>query len=168
MKTDVTAWSLPARTPPGEIVVGRFPPAVAVLGVLAAVLYAVSFFLPALRGVLGHQAFVWSLLFVFYAPMWGANPALWFGLALLAQGKFRSARKAGVLALVLALSECWLFYRELRVGYFAWVGSMALLAVAGWRGARHEPPRELFLPRLRSTGEAGRIAARFAALRRRV
>ena len=63
--------------------------------------------------------------------------------------------------LLLALSECWLFAEGLRVGYFLWVGSMALLVLAGWCGLLQADSA----PVTRGAGEASRIAARFAASR---
>jgi hypothetical protein len=151
-----------ARVPPPERVLAvRCPPTVALLGLAAALLYAASFFLPATDMVAGYQAFVLSLVFVIGIPMWLANPVFWSGLTLLSQGKYRSARKAGLLGLVLALSECWLFSKGLRVGYFAWVASMALLAAAGWWGQLGHGP--VHGPRV--PGEATRIAARFTACR---
>jgi hypothetical protein len=127
--------TLRARIPPPEVLIAvRCPPTVALLGFAAALLYAASFFLPAVDGAAGYQAFVLSLVFIIGIPMWLANPVFWSGLTLLSQGKYASAGKTGLLALVLALSECWLF-NDLRVGYYAWVGSIALLAAAGWWGS---------------------------------
>jgi hypothetical protein len=111
------------------------------LGVLAAVLYVVSFFLPACEGMAGYQAFVISVVFLIGIPMWLANPGFWLGLLLLYQGKHAAAAKAGLLATALALSECWMFWPALRVGCFAWVGSMGLLAVAGWCGGEGKARR---------------------------
>jgi hypothetical protein len=107
-----------------------------VLGIVAAVLYGVSFFLPASKGLLGFQAFFFSVLMVFTIPMWLANPLFWLGLALLSGRQWQAARFYGLLALVLGLSESWMFWEELSTGYFLWVGSMALLAAAGWCGCR--------------------------------
>ncbi len=144
----------------GEAVVARNA-ATGVLGLAAAVLYAVSFFLPALPGVKGYAAFVYALVFGICVPMWAANPVFWVGLARLCVGQYKSAANAAVVAVVLALSECWLF-KDLGVGYFAWIGSMALLAVAGFcQGYDEWPP-----PRLRNGGEAARIAAKFAVIER--
>jgi hypothetical protein len=154
-----------ARTPPADMVVAvRCPPAVALLGLAAVLVYAVSFFLPACDNAAGYQAFVLSLVCVIGIPMWFANPFFWAGIALLSQGKYASAGKAGLVALVLALSECWLFAKGLRVGYFAWVSSIALLAVAGFCGGFDKPPP----CRLRNVGEATRITARFSVLTRPV
>jgi hypothetical protein len=154
--------SLQTRIPPPAVVLAvRCPPTVALLGLAAALLYAVSFFLPAADGVAGYNAFVFSLVFLFFVPMWAANPAFWSGLAHLYQGQYRSARNAGLAALLLSLSQSWMVYRELRVGYLAWVGSMALLAVAGWCGQLGRMSAQ----GPKSAGEATRIAARFAASR---
>lgn len=132
------------------------PPAVVtVLGVAAVLVYAVSFFLPVFLEAAGYHAFLLSLVSVVALPMWLANPFFWSGLAGLCRGEYRSARKAGLAGLVLALSECWLFFEGLRVGYFAWVGSMALLAVAGWCGQ----PRQSSIG-AGNAGEATRIASR--------
>jgi hypothetical protein len=122
-----------------------------VLGGLAASLYVASFFFDAAAGVAGWQAFIWSVLLVVYLPMWLANPVAWIGFARLLEGRRRSAGGAGLLAVLLAFSESWLFFRELRVGYFLWVGSMAVLAVAGLLGEREgtptaEPDRTECLP----------------------
>jgi hypothetical protein len=132
------------------------------LGLLAVLIYVLSFFLPALPHAVGYQTFVFALVFVIGVPMWAANPVFWIGLGKLYQGEYRTARTLGVVALLLALSECWLFSEDLRVGYFAWVGSMAGLALAGWWGT---PPRWPVLAESERPGEASRIAARFPSMR---
>jgi hypothetical protein len=154
------------RVPHPDIALGGSSPAVPLLGVSSAVLYAASFFLPAFQEGAGYHAFLFSLVYLLGIPMWFANPVFWCGLALLCQGKHRAARKAGVVALVFALSEFWLFLEGLRVGYFVWVGSMALLIAAAWCGV-HDPPRDLSFPRPRGAGEATRIAARFVEVSRK-
>jgi hypothetical protein len=66
-----------------------------------------------------------------------------------------------VVAVLLALSESWLFGLELRVGYFAWVGSMGLVALAGLcaeERRRRPAPWPASRP---AVEEASRIAARF-------
>jgi hypothetical protein len=161
MKTAMTI-----RVPPRELVVGGSSPAVPLLGVSATALYAFSFFLPAYHEAAGYQAFLSAWLFLIGIPMAVANPVFWCGLALLCQGKHGSAKKAGVVALVLALSEFWLVCEGVRVGYFVWVGSMALLTAAAWCGA-HDPPRDWSFPRPRGVGEATRIAARFPEVSRK-
>jgi hypothetical protein len=111
-----------------------------VLGGAAALLYVISFFLPALGdkggGILGFQAFIYSVLLVVTIPMWLANPLFWLGLALLMRRQWHGARFYGLLAVVLGLSESWMYGKELAVGYILWVGSMVLLTVAGWCGCR--------------------------------
>jgi hypothetical protein len=129
------------------------------LGLAAAVLYVVSFFLPAVPMVLGYEAFVYSLAIGICVPMWAANPVFWVGLCRLCVGQYKSAATAAVVAVVLALSGWWLF-KDLSVGYFAWVGSMVLLAVAGfWMGYDEQGPGQS-----RVDGEAARIAARFSVM----
>ena len=152
--------TLQPRTRPPEVALVHRP-AVTLLGLSAALLYAGSFFLPAYQEAAGFHAFVLSLVFLVGIPMWLANPFFWSGLTLLAQGKYRSARNAGLVALVLALSECWLFAEGLQVGYFVWVSSMASLAVAGWWGQLQPYSAQ----GTRGAGEASRIAARLAASR---
>jgi hypothetical protein len=116
---------------------------VALLGISAALLYAGSFFLPAYQAGVGYQAFVVSLVFLVGIPIWLANPFFWSGLTLLAEVKYASARNAGLVALLLALSEAWP----------CWPG-------AGWFGEE-----QTSLSETRGAGEASRIAARFAAAR---
>jgi hypothetical protein len=108
---------------------------------MAAGIYAVSFVLPACGQMLGYQAFLWSVIFIFCFPMWLANPVFWVGLACASWGEWSATRTYGLVALVLSLSEAWMFWGELAAGYFLWVGSMALLAVAGWCGCRLSPIR---------------------------
>src|SRR5207237_8839198 len=72
-----------------------------------------------------------------YLP-WLANPALWVGLRSLARGRPRRAAAAGAVALPLALAFLLSEPGDLRAGYHAWVGSMALLLVAGLVGASGE------------------------------
>jgi hypothetical protein len=104
------------------------------LGGLATLLYGVSFFYPAIKDVLGFQAFVYAVISIVFIPMWFANPVFWLGTVFLFQHQWRAACRYGLVALALGLSEAWIVWRELTVGYFFWVGSMALLAVAGWFG----------------------------------
>jgi hypothetical protein len=126
-------------------------------------LYAVSFFLPAMKGLPGYGAFVYALLFLVGIPMWAANPVFWFGLCHLAEGRYRSAGRAGWVALVLALSEWWMFGRDLAVGYYLWAGSMFLMGLAGeWPEADRSPRRLRPVdPEWMTGGEATRIASRF-------
>ena len=163
-ETDVMARSIVEDSSPATaIALGRRPGAAVVLGGLAIQLYLVSFFLPALDGTPGYEAFILAVLFVIGLPMWLANPVFWFGVVRLAQGRYHSAGQAGRVALLLALSECWMFYDKLAVGYFVWVGSMVLLAAVGRFGEVDEdrPRRWPYLPDWRVTGEAARIVARF-------
>ena len=134
----------------------------AVLGAVAVTLYGVSFFLPAVGTVLGFLAFIWAPSSVVLIPMWLANPVFWYGLHCLFGGRLEAAAKAGLVALLLALSESWLFWGELGVGYFAWVGSMAALARVGIRSGTEgtDPFRTIPSPFFLG-GEASRIAARF-------
>jgi hypothetical protein len=156
MKTDLP---LEPRVPFLKALGGAAP---ALLGVAAVLVYALSFFLPAFDEAAGFSAFFLSLVLVVGFPMWLANPLFWSGLAGLCRGEYRSAWKAGLTGFILALSECWLFAKGLRVGYFAWAGSMALLAVAGWCGQRRQPSFEA-----ERTGEGALIAARLTAVRAR-
>ena len=137
----------------------------ALVGVLAAGLYAWSFFLEAAKGIAGYQAFLLALYLPPYWPMWAANPVFWFGLSRLSQGRYHAAGAAGLVALLLALSESWLC-GNLEAGYFVWAGSMAVLALAGLCREPAEPPtgwrhRPAWLP----GGEASRIASPFLARR---
>jgi hypothetical protein len=150
----------PCLTTPVTATAG--PTAALLLGCLALLSYTVSFFLPALHNVLGFQAFVYSILFLIGAPMWVANPLFWYGLVSLFRRRNRAAGKAGLVALLLALSECWMFHGQLAAGYFVWAGSMALLALAGWLGGEGNRPRTgsgraAGWP----AGEATQIASRF-------
>jgi hypothetical protein len=124
-------------------------------------MYAVSFFLDAADRMAGYQAFLLALYIPVYWPMWLANPVFWFGLSRLCQGRYHSAGTAGLVALVLALSESWLCGR-LDVGYFLWAGSMAVLALAG---LCRELEEQLDLGRqwgaALTAGEASRIASQF-------
>jgi hypothetical protein len=141
----------------------QHPAAIVLLGSLAVVMFAVSFFLPALHGVAGYQAFICALLWLFGIPMWAANPVFCFGLAYLSAGRYRSAARAGLAAVLLALSESWMFWGELDVGYWIWAGSMAVLAVAGLcaSGMESRMPSWPGLSGRRMVGEAARIASRF-------
>jgi hypothetical protein len=161
-----TQWTMLAmQTRPclsrGHVLVRRSA-ASALLGWLAFLLYALSFFLPATDRIMGWQAFLYALLFFFCLPMWSANPVFWVGLVRLSQGRYRSAGMAGVLAVVLALLECWMFHRELAVGYLVWVSSMGTLALAGLFGCGREEQPAGGLARTRGTqGEAAWIVSRF-------
>jgi hypothetical protein len=80
--------------------------------------------------MLGFQAFYYSVIMIITIPMWLANPMFWFSLSCFANRKFDAAATYGVCAVGLGLSESWMFWKGLSIGYFAWVGSMALLAGA--------------------------------------
>lgn len=88
------------------------------LAMMAVGLYGASFFLPACGRILGYQAFVWSVIFIVCLPMWLANPMFWVGLACASRGEWRAVRTYGLVALVLSLSEAWMFWGELATGYF--------------------------------------------------
>jgi hypothetical protein len=152
------------KTTTHEAVVARRSAAGDLLGLLTISLYAASFFLPATRDFMGYQAFVYSLVCMVFIPMWAANLALWLGLAELSLGRYRRAGLAGLVALVLVASECWLFVGELRAGFFAWVGSMVLLALVGLCGAEQNRPRWPVQVGTNFAGEASRIASRFPAV----
>jgi hypothetical protein len=77
-----------------------------------------------------------------YLP-WLANPALWAGLWSLGRGRPRRAAAAGAVALPLSLAFLLTEPTDLRAGYFAWVGSMALLLLAGLAVERAGPVRRL-------------------------
>jgi hypothetical protein len=131
------------------------------VGCLAVGMYAVSFFLDAAERMAGYQAFLLALYIPVYWPMWAANPVFWFGLSRLCQGRYQSAGTAGLVALILALSESWLC-GGLDVGYFLWAGSMAALALAGLcrELERQLDSRQRWAATL-PLGEASRIASQF-------
>jgi hypothetical protein len=84
------------------------------------------------RPISGARAFVMSL-YVVGIPMWLANPAYWLGLYSLGRGWPRTARVSSVVAVLLAVSELPLFWREVLVGYWLWLASMGfLLASCFW------------------------------------
>src|SRR5437660_1576948 len=111
------------------------------LGTVTAIIYAGSFFLPAFGGIgdggYGFVAFIYAFAFYWAWPMWAANPIFWFGLVKLFNGRWDAAVAAGILALLLSLSELYWFWSIVNVGYFAWVASMATLAWAGLYGGLH-------------------------------
>src|SRR5262249_16238320 len=95
-------------------------------------LYLTSFFVPVMHnGFYGSHALLCALLVLPFWPLWLANAVMVFGIIFLFGERWREARKAGLWALALALSESWLFWNSVRVGYFMWIGSMALLAIVG-------------------------------------
>ncbi len=103
-------------------------------------LYGISFLLPALgkshdKPLYGYAAFLWGLYGVLLGiPVWLANLALWFGLGHLALGQYRGAAIAGIIAVGLGLTGITLDPGFL-IGYYLWMGSMALLAAVGLVGA---------------------------------
>jgi hypothetical protein len=119
--------------------------------------YAMAFLLPvdAARGVYGYEMFCWGALgsaFIVWLPWtwpWLANLAFYIGCLYLATGRrSREVRWSGVIATILALG--YLLYGAglfgmpseafPGAGYWVWVGSMVLLAVAGWAQDRAEKP----------------------------
>jgi hypothetical protein len=100
--------------------------------------YVCSFFLPAVGDGYGFNAFLAAAMFPFFWPMWAANPVVCFSLVKVFNQEWRAARKWGFFALGLALSESWMFWGSVKVGYFMWIGSMALIATAGCHGWAHE------------------------------
>jgi hypothetical protein len=99
-------------------------------------LYAVSFAMPVTdagtpQAMYGWQAFLFSLVYVIFLPMWLADPVFWIGCLSYANGRFHAARNAGLTAAVLAVSEVWLWDDRPEIGYWIWLASMLLLAVAG-------------------------------------
>jgi len=107
----------------------------AVLTVVVCV-YMLSFLLPVTdantpRAMYGFQAFFWGLVSIVYLPMWLANPTLWFGCLRYGEGRWKSARNAGLLAVLLGVSEVWMWDGRPEIGYYLWMSSMVLLALAG-------------------------------------
>jgi MYXO-CTERM domain-containing protein len=102
-------------------------------------LYAASFLLPVAdagehQEILGYQAFFWAPLTIVYLPMWLANPVLWLGCACAGDQGWRAARNAGLAAVLLAVSEVWLWDDPPELGYYLWVASMVALGLAGLIG----------------------------------
>jgi hypothetical protein len=129
---------------------------VSFVAVAAVALYTVSFFVPATNHhLLGYQAFFYALLAVSTIPMWSANVLFWIGLTMLCGPRFEKAWALGLVALGLGLSESWMFWDELSVGYFLWIGSMAMLASSG-----------AFRMRIADSREVGTMAAEQALERR--
>jgi hypothetical protein len=115
------------------------------------VAYASSFFLPTFAIVVdgkrsvscGYDAFLIGTLSPLASPFFGgyrvfvpwlANPMLWVGVALFTIGRPRGAFNAGIIAI--GLSGTLLLpveaegFRLILVGYYVWVVSMAMLALA--------------------------------------
>jgi hypothetical protein len=119
------------------------------LGTIAAALYLVSLFLPAI--IVRERPRLWDgahdetmfgaqcLMIGWLTVPWYANVALWFASIALAFRRHELAIALSILAVGLALST--LVYlgddlHGLHVGYFAWLGSMVLVFVAACVGAR--------------------------------
>ena len=136
----MTSSELPKPPPPGA------GPACA----LVLAVYAASFFLPAVTGRGGGGDFnfhgtTWGLgafLFGLIPPFtlaWAANPALWLGVRWMRRGQWNKARKAGIVAVGCALAAIPMVGvgsggDRVTVGYFVWLGSTVVLAVAAQRG----------------------------------
>lgn len=85
-------------------------------------------------------------LIVFGCYVWVANPVLWIGTLLLACGRWKAASIPGGIALFLGLNApVWVQVLNsdlsLIPGYYLWLGSIGLLAVAAparrmWSAAR--------------------------------
>jgi hypothetical protein len=89
----------------------------------------------------GHECFVWGARLAVLP--WFANPVLWAGCWLLAGQRGVLASLAGLAAVSLGLTEVVPdllsldrdgHRTELLVGYWAWLGSMELLVIAGLSG----------------------------------
>jgi hypothetical protein len=101
------------------------------LGVVVAC-YGVSFFMPAYH-FWKEPYYGWQCFQLSAHPgiwFWDANPVFWVGCFFLARGWGWAAASMGVVALALGgyiLQDP----RGLLIGYYAWLGSFALLMVAG-------------------------------------
>jgi hypothetical protein len=130
---------------------------------LIGMLYAVSFFLPALRDDLstgqvvyrvGAGCFVVSLLFLH--PAWFANPILLIAVYFFARRKWLLAAVLGLVALVLGLTAFSPPSVDARgtlarfwVGYYLWLASMAAVIVFALLGLRQgEAPTDSPSPRV--------------------
>ncbi len=126
---------------------------------LAAVVYIVSFFLPAVAvfsdPIAGWQAYLFVTLapwdakqmplreLVLWLVYWLPNPLLWVGIFFLARGRPGGAAWLGLVALAAGLGctfdadQLRFNFSDCRVGYYCWLASMALVAGAGgWHGLR--------------------------------
>jgi hypothetical protein len=126
-------------------------------GALAA--YFVSFLLPVFDNtqmhhdhmslapsglVMGWQAFVLSLAALLaYCPAGLANPSFWLGCLFFVMGWVRASLAASALGLVLGLSALLLLVdsslvhrQQYLLGYYVWLGSFVLLALASLRDSR--------------------------------
>lgn len=137
---------------------------------LVALIYAMSFLLPALGDLPGWAAFVWGLPCCVMAPFtvlasgtpgnqltardwqwcllalaWAANPLAWIGYGFLARGAVSWARGLGVVALALASSVILTAgggrAGGLGPGYWLWIASIALLVCGGCFSEERRKPR---------------------------
>ena len=127
----------------------------AVLRLLSVVVYVASFVLPVcgeskpVGSCLGIGAFLMALFWpwalaignfpegliyvMLWFPSWLANVAYWLALFCLSDGKNRKATLLAGLGVFLGLTiipGLGFWGGEFRVGYWCWIGSMALLALA--------------------------------------
>ncbi|MEO8271683.1 MAG: hypothetical protein ABI557_18315 [Aureliella sp.] len=96
--------------------------------------YAVSFTLPVTdantrHAMYGYQAFIYGFFSVIYLPMWMANPLFWIGCVHLNRNRWKSASRAGLCAVLLALSEIYQWDDRPEIGYLVWLSSMVLLTL---------------------------------------
>jgi hypothetical protein len=134
--------------------------------------YATSFFLPALGDLSGWAAFVYGLPCCVMTPFailasgtpehsgrerdwqwclmafsWAANPLLWIAYGSLARGALSWARRAGLAALAVALtviiSHGQSAHEALGPGYWLWVASMALVVVGAYVTEQDGPPARI-------------------------
>ncbi len=75
----------------------------------------------------GYQAFAFALASQ-YLPCWLANPTYWCACYHALSGTIRQARNYAILAVVLSVSETWMFDDALEAGFYMWSASMGFLA----------------------------------------
>jgi hypothetical protein len=101
------------------------------------ILYVTACALPAIQiDPMNVTLGIWCLIgvpLVLLVPAWWANPALVAGVALFLCGRLRCALILGLIALF--LSATFPFFggprlSELRVGYFVWLGSLAIFVLS--------------------------------------
>lgn len=107
-----------------------------VIGIPA--LYVLACVLPAVKLVAEQEiAPGWMCLipsfYDLFIPIWWTNPLFLLGCLLLALGFNRTAAGIGVLITPLAIYCAFIFWKDggLGPGYFCWLASYSLLAVAG-------------------------------------
>ncbi|HYT88747.1 MAG TPA: hypothetical protein VEL76_08575 [Gemmataceae bacterium] len=128
------------------------------VGWLAIILsvYGAAFFLPVGEGgrAYGHQMFslgaiaTASFALLPWSWPWLANMVFYVGCICLVTGRSREARQGGLIATVMALGYLPYVFGPFAAGkselpgagYWVWVGSMALLALAGWRESQAAHP----------------------------